>query len=259
MTTLFSHSLTVIFDASHVHTLFSSSATCPRWAGRVLPDHTPYDKRYTSCAPNLRKKEGTRIYHAILQTYNGPRGGRNGAPVEVALKWVTGRDEVNALKWEAGFYENDLKLLQGTVVPHFYGMFQANINGVDVGCLALEWCGGTPTRDPTEFHRQKCIAASRMHDAGVFHGCLQNDRHFVVSRDGTPRIVDFSDASIHACQDRSFALRPHQEKPRSCKELIMLEKAFMQQPLAQDHWSRRMTTLFSGCRSINPGDSFFMN
>lgn len=83
-----------------------------------------------------------RVYHAVLEVYNSPLRGTPISPMQVAVKWVRGRQAVERLCREAGFYQNELRHLQGTVVPIFHGCYTANIEGVDVGCLILEWCGG---------------------------------------------------------------------------------------------------------------------
>lgn len=91
-----------------------------------------------------------RMYHAVLEAYNSPLRGGTVPPLQVAVKWVRGRQAVDRLCTEAGFYQNELRHLQGTVVPIFYGCYTARIEGVDVGCLVLEWCGGLINCSPDE-------------------------------------------------------------------------------------------------------------
>lgn len=53
-----------------------------------------------------------------------------------------GDQEMHSLSREAEFYENELKHLQGTVVPRSLGFFRGKECGIDVGCLLLEYCSG---------------------------------------------------------------------------------------------------------------------
>lgn len=59
----------------------------------------------------------------------------------LAVKWARGAAAVGRLKCEAEFYQKELRSLQGTVVPLFFGLFCAKMDGVECACLLLEWCG----------------------------------------------------------------------------------------------------------------------
>ncbi|KAI0673564.1 hypothetical protein C8Q78DRAFT_931675, partial [Trametes maxima] len=114
------------------------------------------------------------------------------------------------LRREAEMYTGPLKELQGKVVPIFYGFFTGNADGVDIGCIVLEWCPhndwvtfGKPEEDELRLRMQ---AIQNLHLAGVKHGQLYEKRdslglyegrHFLRAQDGTMRIVDFKYAKVH--------------------------------------------------------------
>jgi len=149
----------------------------------------------------------------------------------VALKWVTGMERIGMLRWEAGFYETQLKGLQGIIVPTFYGLYTAKIEGVDVGCLVLEWCGGVPDADMCELNRQKLLAACKIHRQNVYHGRLMDGNHFVPgTQDNSLRIINFSHAGVHCCPGGTpLMINPNEDTPRycsECTELAELEETF---------------------------------
>ncbi len=95
------------------------------------------------------------LYHGVLKTYPMIRGTGCAIPsdTQVAAKWVRGTQAIESLRQEATMYDNDLRPLQGSSVPTFFGMFTGVHNGVDLGCLVLEWCpGNDPVADgkPTD-------------------------------------------------------------------------------------------------------------
>ncbi|KAI0718850.1 hypothetical protein C8T65DRAFT_556750, partial [Cerioporus squamosus] len=114
------------------------------------------------------------------------------------------------LRREAKMYDNVLFDLQGSAVPTFYGLFVGMQDGVQVGCMVLEWCpGNDPVTEgkPTEdVLRMRAQAVQRLHKVGVHHGqlyerpnalCVSDGRHFLRAEDGTIRIVDFQRATMH--------------------------------------------------------------
>lgn len=81
--------------------------------------------------------EHTLVYRAILQ--NADREVLN----KVVLKTdVNARyPRAAAFRKEAQRYERDLSLLQGTLVPRFYGLFEAMMYDKRVSVLVIEDCG----------------------------------------------------------------------------------------------------------------------
>ncbi|KAJ7026115.1 hypothetical protein C8F04DRAFT_966886 [Mycena alexandri] len=118
----------------------------------------------------------------------------------VAIKVAHGKEALEEMEREAGFYEHQLKSLQGTVVPKLYGFYTTRVNGTPLGCLLLEYCSGPPVGREriAEMNRKALHAAYALHDAGVLHGDLLSAHHFVpMGRD--IRIVDFGVAVTHQC------------------------------------------------------------
>lgn len=70
----------------------------------------------------------------------------------IIIKSALGPDEMLLLTREAEFYSNELRSLQGTVVPKCFGFFRGKVDGVDFGCLLLEYCSGrAPVWNMLEF------------------------------------------------------------------------------------------------------------
>ncbi|KAF8921876.1 hypothetical protein CPB85DRAFT_4916 [Mucidula mucida] len=61
-------------------------------------------------------------------------------PTSTVIVKIARADQVSALDWEAELYENDLRGLQGSVVPKCYGYFKGRSDGQALGCLVLEFC-----------------------------------------------------------------------------------------------------------------------
>lgn len=79
-------------------------------------------------------------------------GPRLEAPSEVVIiKLARGEAAFEKLAREADIYTNELRHLQGTVVPKFYGFYKGKVDGIDLGCMILEYCSGLPVWDPREF------------------------------------------------------------------------------------------------------------
>ncbi|KAI0931276.1 hypothetical protein AcW2_000199 [Taiwanofungus camphoratus] len=263
MSKLTSDSLTVVFDPSSSYKLWSPSETKPiDWTAR-LQDCIGVHGRVWNPGPEDHpihgKKGGKRVLYAWLQTNGGPNRQPNSEPVEVALKWVTGLQRIGLLRWEAGVYENQLKTLQGTTVPKFYGFFTAKIEGVHVGCLVLEWCGGRTHPNLYEANRQRMLAACSIHEKGILHGSLQDGHHFVPgSKDNVLRIVDFARAGVHACAGGTPLLinLSGEEQPRGCSELADLEETFGPDTGDQAHQIRMMHDLYPPPSPPSPSTMF---
>ncbi|KAI8981239.1 hypothetical protein BD414DRAFT_420048 [Trametes punicea] len=155
---------------------------------------------------------------------------------------MRGERAINALRYEAEMYTGPLRKLQGRVVPIFYGFFTGIVQGVDIGCIVLEWC---PKNDWVTFGKPdenelflRMEAIRLLHLAGVEHGGLYErcdslrmweGRHFLHAPDGTMRIVSFQHARVHHC---SGGLHEHEDIEASldgkCRELCY----------AEVHWRR---------------------
>ncbi|KAH9829877.1 uncharacterized protein C8Q71DRAFT_862973 [Rhodofomes roseus] len=156
------------------------------------------------------------------------RAARDGASDEgeVAVKWVRGIRRIEALERERENYCRLLEL-QGVVIPHLWDYMEATIEGVDVACLVIEWCGEPHPEDPRLFSAQKLELAVLLHKEGWSHGDLLDvdSHHFVVAEDdetGNPlRLVDLTKASEHRCvfEDPECCMKPN---PGGCRELDTL-------------------------------------
>lgn len=131
--------LDVIFEDSTSVRLVSTS--------RRLPDaYAKLDSKWNCSAdaepagPTQGALNVNRVYHAMLETYRSPVARKRAEPTEVAVKWVRGLLGVDKLRYEASLYKNELKHLQGDVIPRFYGLYTGEVYGELVGCLVLEWC-----------------------------------------------------------------------------------------------------------------------
>ncbi|TDL28045.1 hypothetical protein BD410DRAFT_341327 [Rickenella mellea] len=157
---------------------------------------------------------------------------------EVFVKWAYGPRQIVDLQYEASLYANELRPLQGDVVPRCYGFFVGTLPGSHAifSCLILEYCSGELPASPIEFNRQIMVQACRLHQAGVIHGNLQDMHpdiptmnHVVPHRRGL-RFVSFTRAKRHLCHchDMHPILRTGLvfEENKLCEELWRLETTF---------------------------------
>ncbi|KAL6304784.1 hypothetical protein BKA93DRAFT_718815, partial [Sparassis latifolia] len=144
---------------------------------------------------------------------------------QVAVKWVRGRSAVENLRYEASLYDGILSPLQGTVVPWIHGFFSGVIDDVNVGCLVMEWCEGNRQGRPEEINRLRMLAVSLLHRVGIYHGELLDGHHMRVHPDGSIRVIDYSNAFVHACRGETPCLLNEKEGevPVRCRELYEME------------------------------------
>ncbi|KAJ6460946.1 hypothetical protein C8R45DRAFT_1080980 [Mycena sanguinolenta] len=150
----------------------------------------------------------------------------------IVLKMAHGKEEVEEMEREAGFYNDQLKHLQGTVVPSCFGFYTTKVHGKPVSCLLLEYCSGPPLegkRGVQEFKWKSMQAAYALHKAGVLHGDLDDWHHFVPMGLDV-RIVDFSVSVAHHCVSglsKRAAGYDHFRHLCACPELGSLEAAIL--------------------------------
>ncbi|KAJ7856708.1 hypothetical protein B0H14DRAFT_2156887, partial [Mycena olivaceomarginata] len=147
----------------------------------------------------------------------------------IALKLVRGKEALEEMEREASFYQNQLKDLQGTVVPKCYGFYTAKVGGTPIGCLLLEYCSGPPVDivRRQEVRYKSMQAAYALHRAGVLHGDLVDGRHFV-SMGHDIRIIDFAVAVPHKCVSglSKRAAGHGRQHTCGCPELATLESTY---------------------------------
>lgn len=103
------------------------------WEGRS------YDMwSWTMGKVNQSARTMRRIRNNVYLSHIGPRGSQ---PTEVVItKMARGSEEVYALNREVEFYTKYLRPLQGKIVPRFLGFFKGRDDGVELGCMILEYC-----------------------------------------------------------------------------------------------------------------------
>ncbi|KAL0953066.1 hypothetical protein HGRIS_007266 [Hohenbuehelia grisea] len=141
---------------------------------------------------------------------------------------------------EYKFYRDQLKDLQGKLVPRHYGLWRFNSTWGGVVLLSIfEWAGSPSftlfrtlvDKDTTE-HRLACIKAiSQLHAHGIEHAQLfgiSNIRHVLFDVETeTPRIVDFAAASArHKCMLPMFPSKyGNRDHPGCCDEVGAVARA----------------------------------
>ncbi|KAG7100094.1 hypothetical protein E1B28_001874 [Marasmius oreades] len=99
--------------------------------------------------------------------WNTDIAGHLGIPV--VLKFATGEENISLLQREATFYENELRRLQGSVVPRCYGLYQGKEDRGDCGlnvstsCLVLEYCSGHVGGHAMTCSEFKCVSEQKPH------------------------------------------------------------------------------------------------
>jgi len=168
--------------------------------------------------PDYHPIHGSKARKRIYRGWHYTQMGNNSKEGEVALKWVTGIDRVHKLEQERQNYAR-LEHLQGSVIPTIFDYIEGTVEGVDVACLLMDWCGAPLTKDHKLLCAQKLEVASRLHSAGVLHGSLLDRRshHFVavkLTKNGPRnplRIIDLSCVTVsHPC--------PLNKESTSCRD-----------------------------------------
>ncbi|KAK0246157.1 hypothetical protein EDD85DRAFT_803290 [Armillaria nabsnona] len=166
----------VFFNRTHVSRLWSWGAV----NGFNDPDTCPL---FTiRCGETLQQN----IFRASMH-----RSG--GQPTTVILKVAHTEAEFSRLQQEAGLYDQNLRYLQGTVVPKCYGLFATKNRGQTTGCLVLEHCATVININFDEYRLKAMAAISEIHQAGIIHGGVKRSSHILSTRDGV-RIIDFANA-----------------------------------------------------------------
>lgn len=89
----------------------------------------------------LRVVNPTRRHHSYKVTLRDAAHGQE----RLAICKVAWDASIKLLQHEAEVYETQLKELQGTVVPVFYGLFYGELDGTLAYVLVEEYCGRKPT------------------------------------------------------------------------------------------------------------------
>ncbi|KII90557.1 hypothetical protein PLICRDRAFT_39132 [Plicaturopsis crispa FD-325 SS-3] len=165
----------------------------------TTPDPSATDHYTMHDVRLLHRGATSTIYRAVAST----QGADN--DTEAVLKTVRHRDETDAdaasLIREYQWYQNQLRSLQGTVIPRCYGVFRGEYHGLWITSLVLQYCG-QPRESPfnlTEkaYNVQTIDNLLEIHDCGVCHRDF-SERH-ILDNDGQPFVVDFRHAELHDC------------------------------------------------------------
>jgi len=118
-----------------------------------------------------------------------------------AVKFTYNREQFQHLENEAKIYNEQLKNLQGDLVPHFHGYYVGP--EMDMACIVLDYCGEA-------LHVEFCRvdwdlalvvyqAAERLHsEAHLEHGDLHPGNILHISNDKV-MFIDFEQAEPHDC------------------------------------------------------------
>lgn len=133
----------------------------------------------------------------------------------VVLKFALREDLITDLAEEADVYTGALEPLQGTTVPHCYGLYAGlGEDGEPVACLMLEcWgeCIGQPFEQlPLEVRIRILQRLGEIHRQGLLHGDFAERN--VLELDGDIRIIDFDQTESHNC-DCDMDFHPGEKTP----------------------------------------------
>ncbi|KAH9940238.1 hypothetical protein B0H21DRAFT_755126 [Amylocystis lapponica] len=194
----------------------------------------------------------------------------DGRPVsDVVCKFAHGKRSFKRLRREAVMYCEQLKELQGRVVPKFYGFYQGEtVKTKLMGCIITRFCGEiseVPFFGLSWDSKIALISALlTLHDAGVEHGDLR-ECNVVFSPKGRPYIIDFDHAKSHVCE--SMKIMVHGPAPTrrqfgcdelfdACKEMGLWTPSYIlylsiARPLEYTESAEKLATLAP--KNMDPG------
>lgn len=106
-----------------------------------------YDARHR-VDPQMHPLHGRHSFSRVYRGwYHSAENQQDGIAREgdIAIKWARGAG-VRALQHERANYEG-MAEMQGEIIPKLYDYYQETLEGVDVACLVLQWCGGVVAAD----------------------------------------------------------------------------------------------------------------
>ncbi|KAJ3761916.1 hypothetical protein EV360DRAFT_79781 [Lentinula raphanica] len=165
----------------------------------------------------------------VRVAYLGPRDQE--AEKLVVAKMAYGKD-VASLDSEYRVYMDNLRHLQGSVVPECYGLYHGKVEGERFGCMLLEYCRGAVTYSVEQRNDEIMLAVCKLHQAGILHRSLDDGHHIICSHLGV-RIVDFADVVVnHRCVGAGPLLKHPNgtwvsgSSSPGCPELMLMEKIY---------------------------------
>ncbi|KAJ3547336.1 hypothetical protein NM688_g5415 [Phlebia brevispora] len=157
---------------------------------------------------SLHFTSDTLLHRGNSEVYRGQLKGEGDEMVQDVVCKLVERDGVLSLKSEADLYETTLKPLQGTDVPEFIGFFYgiSPLSERPTACMLLQYCGNDLQEDftehPIELRVKAMNALLRLHQFGVYHDDW-SPHNVVADEEGSVRVVDFNEASMHTCEFKS--------------------------------------------------------
>ncbi|ESK90968.1 hypothetical protein Moror_16366 [Moniliophthora roreri MCA 2997] len=206
--------LEVAFDSYHVETMWQWPSSCstpaPHYTARVIK--TSINRKGNVSTACLTPKDSNVSVDPDL----------------VVLKTARGAENIALLEREAQIYENELRRLQGNVIPVCYGLYRGQSESrcyvglrERVACMVLEYC--SPQRDmhPVDLGQSVIAAALTIHQAGIVHNGLLNKQNIIPYGHDGVRILDFAAASRrHLCPTSVYR---HGE---GCEEIVLVERKY---------------------------------
>ncbi|KAJ7502464.1 hypothetical protein B0H11DRAFT_2223377 [Mycena galericulata] len=122
-------------------------------------------------------------------------------PLDAVLKLDPTGERQEAFMKEAQTYQTIGQKLQGSILPVFYGCFQAQVGATMVTCVATEYCGEPMEQALHEidnpFLSKLLLYVVAMHHNGMSHGALY-PRNIRVCH-GRPVFIDLELSKSHKC------------------------------------------------------------
>ncbi|KAH9923006.1 hypothetical protein B0H21DRAFT_701332 [Amylocystis lapponica] len=166
------------------------------------------------------QEDGNTVFRATLHRDNNH-------VAYVVCKLTYGKRNLKRLRHEAAIYRDQLRDLQGKVVPRFYGLYEGEMENKELtDCLITQYCGEhaeVPFCGLSWDSKASVITALlKVHKAGVQHG-HSHEGNIVFTPKGYPRIIDFSYAGAHTCEG-TMQVVFHRQEPHpedfACDELF---------------------------------------
>ncbi|CAL1715066.1 unnamed protein product [Somion occarium] len=152
-----------------------------------------------------RKPDGMKIFKGTLSG-SLPDGSASDGSVPVVCKMAVNDAAKKNLEVEASFYHGGLQALQGKCVPHFYGLFQAEVSNnrhytfllLSLETILLGHGHSFPEVD-LEMRKKVLSQLLELHRAGVEHTNFGLE-NVVLSPEGELLIIGFRLACEHKCE-----------------------------------------------------------
>ncbi|RPD54253.1 hypothetical protein L227DRAFT_355484 [Lentinus tigrinus ALCF2SS1-6] len=168
----------------------------------AFPSTYPFNVFAAGLTELLQETDDVDVFRSVITTLED-----SSFRFLAVCKVAYGFEEVEALEREVGFYQRELRHLQGKYIPRLFGYFVGTtVRGTTAALVTSD--EGRPLLKPfaclsLQFRKRVYRGLRRIHQAGVHHGDVL-EANLVVRRrkDGSywPMIVDFDRARKHECE-----------------------------------------------------------